>query len=67
MRVLSVDELRLVKGIPYSAMHLRRLWKVGKFPKPIKLGENRLGFIESEIDAWLKQRMAERGADASAA
>lgn len=32
----------------------------GCFPKPIKLGERAVGFIASEIDAWLTQRVAAR-------
>ncbi len=31
------------------------------FPKPIKLGDNSIAFIEEEVDRWLKQRMSERG------
>ena len=32
------------------------------FPKPFELGTNSVGFVESEVDAWLKARAAERGA-----
>ena len=31
------------------------------FPKPVPLGENSVGFLESEIDAWIKDRVALRG------
>ncbi len=31
-----------------------------KFPKPMSMGENSVGFIEAEIDAWLEARAAER-------
>ncbi len=30
------------------------------FPKPISLGENSVGYVEAEIDAWLEARAAER-------
>jgi prophage regulatory protein len=30
------------------------------FPKPIKLGPKAVGWLESEIDAWLESRMASR-------
>jgi predicted DNA-binding transcriptional regulator AlpA len=36
------------------------LIKAGKFVKPIRLVENRIGFIESEIDSWLKAKVEER-------
>lgn len=37
----------------YSAM---------KFPKPVALGENSVGFVEQEINDWLADRAATRGA-----
>ena len=30
------------------------------FPKPLNLGENSVGYVEAEIDAWLEARAAER-------
>jgi len=32
----------------------------GEFPKPIRLGARAIGFIQSEVDAWIDARMAER-------
>jgi prophage regulatory protein len=32
--------------------------KAGTFPKPIQLGRQSVGWLESEIDAWLRQRIA---------
>lgn len=32
------------------------------FPHPISLGDNSVGFIEAEVDAWLEARAAERDA-----
>jgi prophage regulatory protein len=65
MKLLSIDELKPEKGISYSRPHLYRLIKAKKFPKPISLGENRIGFVESEIDAWIAAKITERdtGAD----
>ena len=41
-----------------------RLWK---FPKPIKLGPRASGWLESEINAWISERIAEsRSADLTA-
>lgn len=61
MKVLSYRELRPQKGIAYSRAHLGRLIDERKFPAPIKLGENRVAFVESEIDEWIEARMRERG------
>jgi prophage regulatory protein len=30
----------------------------GTFPKPIQLGAQAVGWLESEIDAWLRERVA---------
>jgi prophage regulatory protein len=64
MKILRFPQLKAEKGIDYSRMHVDRLEKAGKFPKRVKLGENSVGWIESEIDAWLKARADARFADA---
>ena len=33
----------------------------GKFPKPIRLGERAVGWLESEIENFLSQRIELRG------
>jgi len=55
------------RGILYSRVHIGRLVKVGKFPAPIKVGQNRIGWVESEIDEWLKAKIVERDARIKAA
>jgi prophage regulatory protein len=62
MRVIATSDLGETKGIRYSADHLRRLVKQGKFPKPIKLGPGRNAFLEDEIDRWLQARADARDA-----
>jgi prophage regulatory protein len=62
VKLLSIDELKSVKGVAYSKPHLWRLIRAGKFPKPIRLGANRIAFPENEIDAWVKSKSAERDA-----
>jgi prophage regulatory protein len=49
-------------GIDWSRVHCLRLEKAGKFPKRVKLGENSVAYVESEILAWLEARIAERAA-----
>jgi prophage regulatory protein len=60
MRVISFAGLKSEKGIGYSSVWVRELIAAGKFPKPIRLGANRVGFIEAEIDQWLRDCAAER-------
>src|SRR6516162_8251327 len=63
LRLLTFDELKAQKGIPYCRDHTRRLGDLGKFPKAIKLGDGeraKIAFVEEEIDAWLAERAALR-------
>jgi prophage regulatory protein len=48
------------KGVqPRSKAQRWRLIRAGQFPKPIKLG-SRNCWIESEIDAWIADRIRAR-------
>jgi prophage regulatory protein len=62
MRMLSLTELKEVKGIKFSRQHLHRLIADGRFPKPVKLGLNTNGWPEKEIDEYLQARIDERDA-----
>jgi prophage regulatory protein len=59
-RVLDRKTLRDEKGVLYSNVHLLRKEAEGTFPKRIRLGENRIGWLEDEIDAWIDARAADR-------
>jgi prophage regulatory protein len=61
VKLLSYENLRADKGVLYSKAHLWRLERAGKFPKRVPLGQSRHGWLDSEIDAWIEQRAAERG------
>ncbi|WP_421702399.1 helix-turn-helix transcriptional regulator [Aliiroseovarius sp.] len=58
MRILSKRQLKEL--VLYSPQHVARLEKAGQFPKRVKLGPNRVGWVESEVLEWLKVRLAER-------
>jgi prophage regulatory protein len=64
-RVLRETEVRERTGFGATALHdavLRR-----EFPKPIKLTNSgrAIGWLEAEIDEWLKQRLQQRDKAAS--
>jgi prophage regulatory protein len=59
MRLLDYEDLRGL-GIRYSKCQLWRLWKAGKFPRPVKLSVSRNAFRADEIHAWIDARIAER-------
>ena len=58
MKILSKRELRHKTTI--SIQHITRLEKLGKFPKRVQLTLARVGWVESEIDEWLRERIAKR-------
>jgi prophage regulatory protein len=62
VKLLRYCELNETRGIGYSRRHLYTLESERKFPKRITLGENRVGWMESEIDDWIRHRAACRAA-----
>jgi prophage regulatory protein len=44
----------------YSPQHIDRLQRAGKFPKRVRLGAGRVGWIKSEVLDWINARIAER-------
>ncbi|MEY2169559.1 MULTISPECIES: helix-turn-helix transcriptional regulator [unclassified Rhodanobacter] len=64
-RIIAFAELKPERGISFSRVHLRRLWKAGKFPMPVQCSDRRIGWLASELDQWLANRVASRaGGDA---
>lgn len=43
----------------YSKAWIYRLLKESRFPKSVKIGSRSIAFIESEVDEWINQRIAE--------
>jgi prophage regulatory protein len=58
MNVLSIDAVST--RVCYHPGHIRRLIRDGKFPAPVRLGENRVAWIESEINDWLESKRQQR-------
>ena len=46
--------------VPYSASHIWRLERSGKFPKRIRLGGNRVAWLQSEVESWIEGKIASR-------
>jgi prophage regulatory protein len=42
-----------------SDSQIYALVQAGKFPPPVKIGSRASAWIESEINAWIEQRVAE--------
>ena len=65
MRILRAREV--AERVGYSPMHILRLEKSGKFPRRIRLNPPdgyAVGHLESEVDEWIADRVAERDAAA---
>lgn len=58
MKMISKKQLK--DYVVYSMQHIARLEADGRFPKRVKLGRNRVGWIEQEVMTWLEERIAER-------
>lgn len=43
----------------YGKAWLYRLISQDRFPKPVKIGSRSIAFVESEVDEWINQRIAE--------
>ena len=58
-RIIRVKEVARKTGFAVSTVW----WKVKNepdFPRPAKIGLNSTGWVESEIDDWIKARLAAR-------
>lgn len=53
--------------ISMSKPTLYRLINAGEFPKPVPVGRQRVAFVESEVAAWINQRVGLRDAGIGAA
>jgi prophage regulatory protein len=63
MRLLRINAV--AERVEYHPVHVRRLIRNGNFPSPIRLGENRVAWIEAEIEEWLEGKRQERDAKIS--
>jgi len=63
MADLPIHFLRLseiLRRVPYSEAHIWRLEKAGKFPRRVRIGANRIAWVESEVNNWVSSKLQER-------
>jgi prophage regulatory protein len=58
MKLLRLPETLAKTGLSRSRLYDSRA--AGTFPKPVKIGPRAIGFVETEVDAWIAERIAER-------
>lgn len=49
-----LDRHEIAALIPYSIDHITRLEKVGKFPRRIRLGPSRVGWLLTDVQNWIQ-------------
>ena len=57
-KIIKINEVAKITTLSKGSIY--RLIKAGNLPKQVKLGERSSGWIESEIQDWVKQRMEAR-------
>lgn len=56
IKILRLPEVKTRTGLSRSTIYLKVSRK--EFPAPIRLGERSIGWPETDIEAWLKERIA---------
>ncbi len=65
-RFLRLPEVQTRTGLSRSTIYVRL--DQGRFPRPVSLGPRAVGWIEAEVEAWIRARIEEcRDGDAPAA
>ena len=64
VRILRLPEVQRRTGLSRSTIYVRL--DQGRFPKPVSLGARAVGWIESEVDEWIRERIAESRGDTMA-
>jgi prophage regulatory protein len=65
LRLLSKRQVR--DRVLYSFAHIDRLEKAGLFPKRVRLGQGRVGWVEEEVLEWLRRKIEARDSSPSGA
>jgi prophage regulatory protein len=58
LRILKRPAVTAKTGLERSALYQRM--QRGEFPKQVRLGPKSVGWLESEIDAWIAERVRQR-------
>lgn len=58
MKVIRIAQVIAATGLSKATIY--RYMSKGIFPRPIKLGEHSVGWIEEEVIAWIESRVQAR-------
>lgn len=57
--ILRMEQVEKVTG--YKRPTIYKKIKAGEFPKQVPLGARAVGWLQSEVDQWVSDRVAQRG------
>jgi len=56
VRFLRLPEVLARTGLSRSTIYVRL--EQGRFPRPVSLGSRAVGWVEAEVDEWMRERIA---------
>lgn len=57
---MLLSKKQVKEMVLYSFAHIDRLEASGLFPKRVRLGQNRVGWVKSEIEDWINTKLEQR-------
>ena len=54
-RLLTIAQV--CERVPYSRVHIYRLVKRGEFPDRVRVGANRVGWLETAVAEWIRAKV----------
>ena len=61
-QAVLIRKKEAARRVGYHPVHIMSLAKAGKFPAPVYLSDSAVCFVESEVQAWINAKIAERDA-----
>lgn len=55
MKIIRLNEVKESTGLGRSSIYL--YIAEGRFPKPISLGDRAVGWVDSEIQGWIEEKI----------
>ena len=56
-----LDQTTVLEKVPVSRTTLWRMERAGQFPKRLQISANRVGWLETDVDAWVEARRPSHG------
>ncbi|MBN8447360.1 MAG: AlpA family transcriptional regulator [Gammaproteobacteria bacterium] len=58
MKLIKLKQVMDCTGLARSTVY--KFMADGQFPKPVKLGSKMVAWVESEVSAWIQERVSAR-------